>query len=115
MKELRRLLVVVPAILLVLCLVASYLTRGAMANLSFLKGKGTKGSLVDQRPWQTVEALAPLAVSSEEQSIAREAERLADHEVDQAFSQAMRQATIDTHSLSEAAQAIQQKVAKLQA
>jgi small-conductance mechanosensitive channel len=115
MKELRRLLVVVPAILLVVCLVASYLTRGAMANLSFLKSKGTKGSLVDQRPWQTVEALAPLAVSSEEQSIAREAERLADHEVDQAFAQAMRQATIDTHALNEAAQAIQQKVTKLQA
>jgi hypothetical protein len=34
---------------------------------------GTSGNLVDQRPWQTIESLAPLAVSAEEQSLAREA------------------------------------------
>ena len=47
--------------------------------------KSGKLGLVDQSPWQTVQALAPLAVSAEEQQMAHEAERLADHEVDQAF------------------------------
>jgi len=40
MKGLRRLTIVVPAIILIASLVGSYLTRGAMANLPFLKGKG---------------------------------------------------------------------------
>ena len=66
----RAWLVGIPAGLLVVCLVASYLTRGAMANLAFLKshnGAAQDSGLVDQRPWQTVAALAPLAVSAEEQ------------------------------------------------
>ena len=99
MKLLRRLSIAVPAVVLVVCLVAIYLTRGAMANLPFLKAKGrARGAaadgLVDQRPWQTIQALAPLAVSAEEKRLARDAERLADHEVDQAFAQALRQASM---------------------
>jgi small-conductance mechanosensitive channel len=90
-----------------------------MANLPSIRNRktlrNTVDSLVDQSPWQTIEALAPLAVSAEEKRLAREAERLADHEVDQAFAQALRQATIDTHSLTGNALAIQQKVASLQA
>ena len=50
-------------------------------------------TLVDLRPWQTAEALAPLAVTAEETEYAHEAERLADHEVDQAFASALRQAS----------------------
>ncbi len=92
-----------------------------MANLPFLGGaKGRPGnrpssSLVDQRPWQTIEALAPLAVSAEEKRRAREAQRLADHEVDQAFAQALRQATLDTPTLTGNALALQQRVTTLQA
>src|SRR5258708_650310 len=122
MNVLRRLSVAVPAVALVVCLLAIYLTRGAMANLPFLKGKGGAGGgelsglvgLVDQRPWQTIEALAPLAVSAEEQRFAREAQRLADHEVDQAFAQALRQASMETRNLTGEALALQQKVTALQ-
>ena len=108
----RALLVGVPAVVLAVCLVASYLTEGAMGHLPFLNGPGAtaESGLVDQRPWQTVAALAPLAVSSEEQQLAREAERLADHEVDQAFAMALRQAEVETHVLSGPAQELQQKV-----
>jgi small-conductance mechanosensitive channel len=119
MNFLRRLTIAVPALVLVVCLVAIYLTRGAMANLPFLRTRtaagGTAG-LVDQRPWQTVQALAPLAVSAEEKRFARDAERLADHEVDQAFAQALRQASLDmqARSLTGEALALQQKVATLQ-
>ncbi len=121
MKEFRRLTIAVPAVVLVVCLVAIYLTQGSMANLPFLKGKGRAGTsaaggggLVDQRPWQTIEALAPLAVSAEEKRHARDAERLADHEVDQAFAQALRQASVETRNLTGEALALQQKVSMLQ-
>ena len=122
MKFLRRLSVAVPAVVLLVCLVASYLTRGAMANLPFLQARksgtavGGMAGLVDQRPWQTIQALAPLAVSAEEKRFARDAERLADHEVDQAFAQALRQASMEmqTRNLTGEALALQQKVATLQ-
>src|SRR3984957_4193423 len=118
MKDFRRLAIAIPAALLILCLVAAYWTRGAMAHMPFLKqgsSPGTAGNLVDQRPWQTIESLAPLAVSAEEQALAREAERLADHEVDQSFAFALRQAALRTHTLSGDALALQQKVSQLQA
>jgi small-conductance mechanosensitive channel len=118
MKFFRRLSIAVPAVLLVLCLVATWLTRGSMTHLPFLRGKGhaaSQNTLVDQRPWQTVESLAPLAVSAEEQSLAREAERLADHDVDQAFALALRQASLQSRTLTGDALAVQQKVVQLQA
>ncbi len=70
---------------------------------------------MDQRPWQTVQALAPLAVSAEEKRMAQEAERLADHEVDQAFAMALRQAALEHRTLTGDALALQQKVTGLQA
>src|SRR5260370_30856500 len=104
MNVFRRLAVAIPAALLVLCLAATWWTRGAMTHLPFLRAqhaaKGTSGNLVDQRPWQTIEPLAPLAVSAEEQSLAHEAERLADHEVAQAFALALRQAPLRTPTLT---------------
>src|SRR5260370_22787365 len=119
MKFFRRLAITIPAVLLVVCLAATWWTRGAMTHLPFLRAqqaaKGTSGNLVDLRPWQTIESLAPLAVAAEEQSLAHEGERLADHEVDQAFALALRQATFRTHTLTGDALAVQQKVAQLQA
>ncbi len=118
MKEFRRLAIAIPAILLAVCLAGSFWTRGAMAHMPFLNthgaSSGTPGNLVDQRPWQTIQSLAPLAVSAEEQALAREAERLADHEVDQAFALALRQASFQTHTLTGDALALQQKVGQLQ-
>src|ERR1700677_897222 len=116
MKFFRRLWIVVPAAILVAFLLATFLTRGSMANMPFLKAQGNSpGNLVDQRPWQTIESLAPLAVSAEEQSLAREAERLADHEVDQAFALALRQAALQTRTLTGDALVLQQKVTQFQA
>jgi small-conductance mechanosensitive channel len=118
MKVFRRLAITIPAALFILCLAAAWLTRGNMAHMPFLQAQRTKGAsttLVDQRPWQTIQSLAPLAVSAEEQSYAREAERLADHDVDQAFAFALRQAALKTRSLTGDALAVQQKVAQFQA
>ena len=48
--------------------------------------------LVDERPLPTARALAALAITPEEQRLAQEAVRIADHEVDLAFADALRQA-----------------------
>jgi small-conductance mechanosensitive channel len=92
-----------------------------MADLPFLQAR--KGSwtgayvplgIVDQRPWQTAATLAALAQSAEEKKLARDAERLADHEVDQAFSQSLRQASLAQPKLSDKALALQKRVSELQ-
>jgi small-conductance mechanosensitive channel len=105
----------------VLCLVGSFATRGVMEHLSFLRGQRTGWNaapesfgIVDQRPWQAARTLAALAVSAEELELAREAERLADHEVDQAFAQSLRQASGETRQLTGEALALQQRVTSLQ-
>jgi len=93
LNELRRLVVVIPAILLVGLLATLFFERGTMEQLAFLrKDAVAENSLVDQRPYQTAETLGGMAVSAEEQRFAQEAEHLADHEVDQAFATALREA-----------------------
>jgi small-conductance mechanosensitive channel len=94
--------ILVLASLLAVTLLFSWSTRGAMSHLPFLPGVNNgrtapiKRDLVDTSPWQTAEALAPLAVSAEEAEYARDAERLADHDVDQAFASALRMAALET-------------------
>ena len=101
MKDFRRLLVVIPAVVLAVLLVVLYVTRGTMEELAFLRrGHGGESGLVDQRPFQTAQTLAALAVSAEEERFAQEAERLADHEVDQAFAMALRQASMQQRVLT---------------
>ena len=65
-------------------------------------------------PWQIAQALAPLAVSREEDEYAHEAERLADHEVNQAFATALRQASAQRLTPTGEALELSQKVAQLQ-
>jgi small-conductance mechanosensitive channel len=109
-------------VLFVACLAFSWNTRGAMANLSFLKGPdgkvtvGAKKTLVDISAWQTAQALAALAVTAEETEFAHDAERLADHDVDQAFASALRQAQLaaEHRTLTGEALALSQRVSELQ-
>jgi len=118
----RTIAILVTAALLILCVVFSITTRDAMENLPFLKGTtagrlaGSQKTLVDLRPWQTASALAPLAVSNEEAEYAQSAERLADHEVDQAFASALREATFKVQhtTLTGEALTLSQHVAQLQ-
>jgi Mechanosensitive ion channel len=121
MNRSRMVIVLIILIVLAVTLAGAFLTRGVMAYLPFLQAR--KGSwtgayvppgVVDQRPWQTAATLAALAQSAEERKLAREAERLADHEVDQAFSQSLRQASLEKPNLSGKALALQQRVTELQ-
>jgi small-conductance mechanosensitive channel len=114
-------LLMVLGVLLVGGTILLWKTDDAMSNLPFLK-QGIKGSLVqsqktlvDQTPWQTATALGALAVTQEELSYARQAEHLADHEVDQAFATALRQANLRQRTLTGEALALQQKVTGLEA
>jgi small-conductance mechanosensitive channel len=109
--------------LLVICLTFAWTTRDSMAHLPFLQGQGTarrqvesQKTLVDLRPWQIAQALEPLAVTAEETEYAHEAERLSDHEVEQAFASAIRlaNAQVQHRVLSGDALALSQKVTQLQ-
>jgi small-conductance mechanosensitive channel len=122
MSRARVVIVLIVLIVLAATFAGAFLTRGVMTYLPFLQAK--KGDwngayvahgVVDQRPWQTAATLAALAQSAEEKELAREAERLADHEVDQAFSQSLRQASLAKPNLSARALALQQRVSDLQA
>src|SRR6266496_6278628 len=121
MNRSRKVIVLIMLIVLAVTLAGAFMTRGVMEYLPFLqarKGNWTGAyiplGVVDQRPWQTAATLAALAQSAEERKIARDAERLADHEVDQAFSQSLRQASLAKPNLSGKALALQQRVTELQ-
>src|SRR5262245_47650983 len=63
--------------------------------------------IVDQTPLITAQRLAQLAADDDEKPVAQEALRLADHDVDIAFAQALRDAAEHPPVLSSEAKAIQ--------
>ncbi len=74
---------------------------------SMLRKKPTsRRGLVDLRPLQTARQMAALAGTPEEQSLAHEAEKVADHEVDLAFYDALRTAQENPPPLSPEAKEI---------
>ena len=109
-------------LLFVLCLAFSWNTGTSVSSPSFL-ARGNANSahlarktLVDVSPWQTAQTLAALAVTAEENEYAHDTERLADHDVDQAFASALRQARLNSEhaQLNGDALAISQKITQLQ-
>jgi small-conductance mechanosensitive channel len=74
----------------------------------------TSTDLVDQSTYATAQRLAPLVASAEEQALAQAALRIADHELDLAFTEAL--SDVDAHppALNSAAAAIQAHVSKSQ-
>src|SRR2546423_11505083 len=98
MSRARIVVVLIMLLVLAVALAGAFLTRGVMADLPFLQARNGSWTgayvplgVVDQRPWQTAATLAALAQSAEEKKFARGAARLADHEVDQSFSQSLPQ------------------------
>jgi hypothetical protein len=75
----------------------------------------TATNLVDQSTYATAQRLAQLAVTPEEQAYAQSALRIADHELDLAFTQALRDVDAHPPTLNGAAAAIQARVVKSQA
>src|SRR4029077_9783448 len=121
MNRARMVIVLIMLIVLAVTLAGTFLTRGVMEYLPFLQpktgnwtGAYVPPGIVDQRPWQTAATLAALAQSAEERQLARDAERLADHEIDQAFSQSLRQASLEKPSPRGKTLLLQQRVTELQ-
>lgn len=86
------------------------------------KGKGTskegrprRERLVDQTPLQTARRLLPLAATAAEQALARQAERLANHDVDLAFTEALRSAAENAPAPSPELKALQEAKAAAEA
>ncbi len=68
--------------------------------------------LVDQRPLQTARRMGAMAGTTEEQILARQAEKLGDHEVDLSFFDALRTAQLNPPPLSPEAKTIAARKAK---
>ena len=90
----KNLLTLLLAVLLVACLVAAYLMRGIgpTRNAGGDRAAVSNAWTVDQHLIQTARQLAPLADTAGERGFAQEAIRLADHQTDQAFATALREA-----------------------
>lgn len=78
------------------------------------KQPSSRRGLVDLRPLQTARRMASLAGTPEEQSLAHEAEKVGDHEVDLAFYDALRTAQENPPPLSPEAKAIAARKTKAQ-
>jgi hypothetical protein len=74
----------------------------------------TSTDLVDQSTYATAQRLAPLVASTDEQALAQAALRIADHELDLAFTEALSDADAHPPALNSAAAAIQARAAKSQ-
>jgi hypothetical protein len=62
MNELRRLWVVVPAVVLAGLMVLLFVNRGAVEQLAFLRrGQSGGTGLIDQRPYETAQTLSGMA------------------------------------------------------
>lgn len=71
-------------------------------------------SLVDQSPLKTAQQMAQLVTTPEERTLAQQALRLADYEVDLAFDTALRQARLHPPALTAEAKEIQARLQKAQ-
>ncbi|HTR36920.1 MAG TPA: mechanosensitive ion channel family protein [Bryobacteraceae bacterium] len=91
MKRYHRLLACALVLLLAACVIAAYVTRQTGANPA-PKSAAVLSAQVDQRLIQTADRVSALADMSDEQALGRDAVQLADHEVDQAFASALRDA-----------------------
>ncbi len=100
--------------ILALCLLFAWTTRGPLAHLAASGAADSQSGPVDLLPTQTAQNLAALAVTAEETDYAREAQRLADHEVDQAFAAALREAATKRRNLTGEALTLSQKITELQ-
>src|SRR5215469_4053650 len=92
MRSLKSLPAIILAILLAASLFLFYSTRDASTPTAQRKSAAAEQPLVDTSLLQASISLAASAATPDEQTQAREAWRLADHELDLAFAAALRQA-----------------------
>src|SRR6266568_1748198 len=110
----RILLPAILALMLGACIVGSYLFRGADSPAPSAKHSdpAAQVSPIDESLLQTARRLAASADTAEEQALAHEAERLADHELDQAFASEIRQASAPAHISKGPSKRLQDRIAR---
>jgi small-conductance mechanosensitive channel len=101
-------------LLLAACIAGYFLTDPDQPKSAPKSNAGGQVSLIDQRLIQTARQAASLADTADEQDLAREALRLADHELDQAFSTAMREAAGAAANLPPALQQVSARISAIQ-
>ena len=112
----QRLVLSALLVLLILAAAGLALTNSWKNGVLNLAAKQSSSeTLVDESPLQTAQQLAKVAVTPDEQQYAGAALRLADHEVDMAFSAALREATRHTATLNPEAKALQARIVRRQA
>jgi small-conductance mechanosensitive channel/prefoldin subunit 5 len=124
MKSYHRIFTVILGVLIALACAGIFVTSdwGDRAVSRHTSQANVAQSPVDMRQFQTAQALASLATTPEEQSLARDALRAADHEVDFAFTSALYEAadqpvpsTPEIKAILARISAAQKKVAELNA
>ena len=120
MKTFHKIAGVVLALLLIAAAYGIFETRtilppvptNSAASEGGAKTSATQPQIVDQTPLKIAQELAPMATLSGERELAAEAIRLTDHEVDIAFTAALRDATLHPPTLSAEAKEIQSRMQK---
>jgi len=116
-KKIQKIAAIVILLLVGLALYGFWQTRPSLSPRS-LKGKESfnaekaSASLVDQTPLKRAQQLAQLATSPEQHTLALEALRLADFEVDLAFDTALREARLHPPVLTSEAREISDRLQK---
>jgi small-conductance mechanosensitive channel len=95
------------ALALAACVIAAYLTREPAQERS-----APRTTQIDRRLLDTARQVAPLAATATEQELAREAQLLADHELDQAFASAVREAASAKPATSGPVQQLNARIAR---
>src|SRR6201996_896154 len=119
MKTFHKIAGVVLALLLIAAAYGIFETRTTLPPVptNSAAAEGSKASpvqpqVVDQTPLKIAQQLAPLATLPGERELAAEAIRLTDHEVDIAFTSALRDAALHPPALSPEAKEIQARLQK---
>ena len=115
MKSFKNLAAVILAILVVACLFAYYSTRDSAPPAAAEKSVAAEQPLVDTGLLETAVKLASLAATPDEQRQAREAWRLADHELDLRFAAALREAEAEVAPATGPLQQLSTRITQLQA
>jgi small-conductance mechanosensitive channel len=113
MNKSQKILGAIILLLLGFSLYAFWISReseSAKAARAARKSAGSSKSLVDQAPLKMAQQVAQLATSRSEQTLAKEALRLADYEVDLTFDAVLRDALLHPPALSPEAKEIQDRV-----
>jgi len=116
MKPFRNLPAVILAVLLGTCALLYFSTRDADKGAALRTKPAGDQPLVDTSRLKVAMSLAALAATPDEQAQAREAWRLADHEVDLAFASALREAEAESEPAAPAAgplRALRDRIAAL--